>query len=166
MLSLPVSHFRSNLKTRHFVAAQYLPYRRKSRCPPDQRPSILLLLTINPIKGRVIFGSVRLIYLPISLFAPSRRASMSPLRAPYSDRRVHRTHSGGRPRGGPTAVKANDAAKKPKAVSLRFFLSALTAVRNPLVVTLDLLKWANVSRGAGLPRADGERPRRCRGTES
>jgi hypothetical protein len=41
----------------------------------------------------------------------------------------------------------------------------LTAVRNPLVVTLDLLKWANVSRGAGLLRADGERPRRCRATE-
>jgi hypothetical protein len=60
------------------------PYRRKSRRPPDHRPSILWLLTIKPIQGRVIFGSVKLIYFPTSLVVPSRRASMSPLRAPLS----------------------------------------------------------------------------------
>src|SRR5438093_8343918 len=50
------------------------PYRRKSRRPPGHRPSILSLLTIKPTHGRVIFGSVKLTYLPTSLVAPSRRA--------------------------------------------------------------------------------------------
>jgi hypothetical protein len=51
--------------------------------------------------------------------------------------------------------------KRLKAVSSPFFLSARTAVGIPLVVALDLLKWANASGGVGLLRAGGERPYGC-----
>jgi hypothetical protein len=61
-----------------------LSYRRKSRRPPVHRPSILWLLTIKPIQGRVTFGSVKLIYFPTSFVVSSRCASMSPLRSPLS----------------------------------------------------------------------------------
>src|SRR6266540_2927866 len=47
------------------------PYRRKSRRPPLQCPSILRLATTEPIHGHVIFGSARLMYFPTSLL-PSR----------------------------------------------------------------------------------------------
>ena len=92
---LPDSHPRCDSRAAHILRRRPLQrdrgrtddnrglaYRRKSRRPPGHRPSILCVLTINPIQGRVILGSVRLIYFPTSLVVPSRRASMSPLRAP------------------------------------------------------------------------------------
>lgn len=76
--ALPKS-FRALCKERRALPSLHLL---KSRRPPGHFPSILWLLTIKPTQGRTIFGSVRLTYFPTSPFAPSRRASISPLRTP------------------------------------------------------------------------------------
>jgi hypothetical protein len=76
------SHREQGDRSKPSCAVSGAVYRRKSRRPWVQRPSILRSFTIKSIQGRVIAGLERLMYFPISRCEPSRLASISPWRAP------------------------------------------------------------------------------------